>query len=58
MAKGPKRYEGSKADMATDRKMAKAKGMTIKAWENSKADARMDKAAEAKMKAKKRKSGR
>lgn len=49
------RYEGSKADRASDKKMAKKKGVTLKAWEKSAADRKMDAAAEKKMGAKKRK---
>lgn len=40
-----KRYEGSAADKAKDRKMAKKKGVPVKKWEGSKEDERMDRAA-------------
>jgi hypothetical protein len=48
------KYEGSKADMKVDKKMAKKKGVSLDKWENSKADTKMDKAAAKKMKAKKK----
>jgi len=48
MAKA-KKYEGSAKDMANDKRMAKKKGMSLKAWESSKADARMDAAMQKKM---------
>ena len=49
------KYEGSKADEANDRRMAKKKGVKLKAWEKSAADKRMDKAGQKKLDAKKRK---
>ena len=51
------RYEGSKADEAKDRKAAKKAGISMKKWEGSAADKRMDKAGQKAMdrKAKKRK---
>ncbi len=48
MAKG--RYEGSKADRSDDKRQAKKRGMSLKAWEGSAADRKRDA-----MKAKKRK---
>lgn len=42
-------YEGSKADMANDRREAKAHKMTLKAWEKSPMDAKMDAAAQRKL---------
>lgn len=50
-----KRYEGSKADMTKDRKMAKAKGISMKAWEKSAMDKRMDAAGQRKLDAKRKK---
>ena len=35
-------YEGSPADMASDKKNAKKRGVSLKKWENSGADDRMD----------------
>lgn len=49
------RFEGSKADKAEDRKGAKKAGMSLKAWEKSAADKRMDAAAAKKMKKRKKK---
>lgn len=40
-----KKFEGSKADKAKDKKMAKKKGISVKKWEGSKADQKMDRAA-------------
>ena len=40
MAKKP--YEGSPADMAVDRKQAKKRGISLKKWESSAADDKMD----------------
>lgn len=40
MAKGK---EGSKKDMAEDKKLAKKAGMTMKQWEKSPADKKHDK---------------
>lgn len=37
-----KRYEGSKADTAKDRREAEKRGMSMKTWERSAADKRMD----------------
>ena len=44
MAKGGKAevFEGSAKDMAQDKKMAKARGMTLKQWEKSSADVKHD----------------
>jgi hypothetical protein len=44
MAKGGKAeaFEGSAKDMAQDKKMAKARGMTLKEWEKSSADVKHD----------------
>lgn len=42
MAKGGKTWEGSKKDMAEDRKMAKSRGMTSAEWERSSADMKHD----------------
>ena len=36
------KFEGSKADMAEDRKNAKKRGMSLKTWEKSPADKKMD----------------
>ncbi len=59
MARG--KYEGSKADEANDKRMAKKKGVPLKKWEASAADKKMDAAGQkklnAKMKGKKRKGG-
>jgi len=43
------RYEGSKADMRKDKRMAKKAGVPMKKWENSAADRRMDKAGQKKL---------
>jgi len=40
-----KKFEGSKADKAKDKKMAKKKGVSMSKWEGSKADQKMDRAA-------------
>ena len=40
------RYEGSPQDKAADKRNAKRSGMSLKAWETSKADAKMDKAGQ------------
>ena len=40
MAKKP--YEGSKKDMASDKKNAKKRGMSVADWESSAADDAMD----------------
>lgn len=45
------KYEGSKRDKAEDRKQAKKRGVTLKAWEGSAADRKMD-AAKSKRKGK------
>lgn len=37
-----KSYEGSAADMAADKKQAKKRGMSLKAWEKSPSDMAMD----------------
>ena len=47
------KWEGSKADMAMDRKGAKKAGMSMKAWEKSVADKRMDAKAMKKRRGKK-----
>mgnify|MGYP007044002196 CR=1 FL=1 len=39
----PKKWEGSKADKAADKKGAKKAGVSMKQWEGSKADEKMDK---------------
>lgn len=44
-----KKYEGSKADMANDKRMSKKTGMSLTKWESSKRDASMDKTAQRKM---------
>lgn len=41
-ARGSKSWEGSAKDMAEDRKMAKARGMSLDQWENSAADKKHD----------------
>lgn len=41
-ARGSKKWEGSAKDMAEDRKMAKARGMSLDQWENSAADKKHD----------------
>lgn len=46
MAKG--RYEGSKADKADDKRQAKKRGVSLKAWEGSAADRKRDAARAAK----------
>ena len=56
MAKARK-YEGSAEDNAKDRKAAKKAGMSMKAWEKTAADKRMDKAAQAKLDRKRKKKG-
>lgn len=35
-------YEGSKADKADDKRQAKRRGMSVKAWEGSAADRKRD----------------
>lgn len=52
------KYEGSREDMAKDRKAAKKAGMTMKAWEKTSADKRMDKAGQKKLDAKKKRKGK
>lgn len=47
------KYEGSKADKASDKREAKKRGMPVSKWEGSAADNRMDKAAQKKKKKKK-----
>lgn len=58
MAKA-KKYEGSKADEAKDRKAAKKAGMSMKAWEKTPQDRKMDKAGQKALdrKAKRKKKG-
>jgi len=53
MAQG--KYEGSRADKANDKREAKKSGMSMKAWEKSPADKKMDKAGQKALDAKKRK---
>lgn len=48
-------YEGSKKDKASDKREAKKRGLPVAKWEGSATDNRMDKAAEKKMKKKKKK---
>ena len=52
------RYEGSPADKAQDKKMAKRKGMTLKAYERSGLDKKMDAAGQRKLDAKMRKKAK
>lgn len=40
-----KKFEGSKADEAKDRREAKKRGVPMKKWEGSAADRKMDRAA-------------
>ncbi len=49
MAKRRSTYEGSPADIADDKRMAKKRHMTLKEWEASAEDAKRDAAKEAKM---------
>ncbi len=49
MPKPQKKYEGSKADMAEDRKTAKKKGMSLKAYEKSDYDKKKDVAGQKKL---------
>jgi hypothetical protein len=44
-----KKYEGSKEDMKMDKKEAKKHNMSVKSWEKSAADKKMDKAGQKKM---------
>ena len=44
-----KKYEGSKKDMAEDKKASKKAGMSMKAYEGSPADMKKDKAGAKKM---------
>lgn len=46
------KWEGSKADKASDKREAKKRGLPVEKWEGSKADERMDKAAKKKKKKK------
>lgn len=48
-----KNWEGTKADLAEDKKLAKARGMSLKTWESSAADKKHDKQKSAKGLAKK-----
>lgn len=41
-----KKYEGSPADNAKDKRMAKKAGVSMKKWEGSVADRKMDKAGQ------------
>ena len=43
------RYEGSPADRADDKRMAKKRGMSLKEWEDSPEDAKRDAAEQAKL---------
>lgn len=52
MARG--RYEGSPADERNDRKQAKKRGISVKAFEGSAADKRMDAAGQKKLDARKK----
>lgn len=47
------KWEGSKADMAADRKGAKKAGVSLKKWEGSAADRKMDAKAMKKRRGKK-----
>lgn len=38
-----RKYEGSKADKAMDKKQAAKRGISLKKWEGSAADKKMDK---------------
>lgn len=49
------RYEGSPADRAHDKREAKKRGMSLKAWEKSAADKRMDAAEQRKLDRKRKK---
>lgn len=49
-----KKFEGTAADRAMDKKGAKKAGMTLKQWENSPQDRAKDKKMRAKMKKKKK----
>lgn len=46
------KFEGSAADRAKDKKGAKAKGMSLKAWEKTPADKKADAAGQKKLDAK------
>lgn len=48
------KYEGSPADKRRDKKMAKKKGMSLKAYERSGADKKADKAGQRELDAKKK----
>jgi hypothetical protein len=50
---GKKVYEGSKADIAEDKKGAKAKGMSLKAYEKTARDKAEDKRGQARIERKK-----
>lgn len=45
-----KKYEGSKADKASDKREAKKRGIPVSKWEDSAADKRKDSAAAKKKK--------
>ena len=49
MAGKPKRYEGSKADIAEDKRGAKRMGVTLKAYEKTARDRAQDRRGAAKM---------
>lgn len=48
-----RKWEGSAADKTADRKGARKAGMSMKAWEKSPQDKRMDAAAQKRMKGRK-----
>lgn len=52
------RYEGSSADKAKDRVAAKKAGMSMKAWEKTAADKKMDKSGQRKLDMKKKRKGK
>lgn len=47
----PKRFEGSPADKAEDKRGAKKAGVSVKAWEGSPSDKRADAAGQRKLNA-------
>lgn len=48
------RFEGSKKDVAEDKREAKKRGMSLAKWEKTAADKAMDKKGQKKMKKKKK----
>lgn len=50
MARAPKKYEGSKQDLAEDRRGAKRAGVTLKAYERTAQDKAEDKRGQVKLK--------